>query len=178
MNAQKLVELGARIADRRADDLCTPIWILDLVRAMGPIALDPCSNPWSMVGAEVSYSARRGVDGLATPWDFVLRTLEIQGSIFVNPPYSKPGPWCDAARDAARAGRQVFVLSKLDPSTQWSATLRGVASARVDFYKRISFDGGAHKTGMFPSTLVYCGAFPLEFVDLFAPHGDARSAAR
>ena len=159
--------------ERRSDDLCTPAWILDLVRVMGPIALDPCANRWSTVGASIELDER--ADGLSLPWDFLLRTRGAHGSIWINPPYSRPAPWCDAARDAARAGRQLFVLSKLDPSTRWSATLREVARARVDFYTRISFDGGAHKTGMFASTLVYCGEYPREFVDLFAPFGDARA---
>lgn len=44
------------MGERTNDDLNTPEWILDLVRRMGPIGLDPCSNRWSTVGARPTYS--------------------------------------------------------------------------------------------------------------------------
>jgi len=162
-------EIATNVVDN--DSLCTPPWILDLVRSMGPIALDPCSNPWSTVGALESWSLHNGDDGLAQPWGPV---ANVDGSIFVNPPYSKPLPWCERAVEARASGAEIFMLLKHDPSTKWSALLRSNTDARCDFHRRITFVGGAHKSGMMASTMVYMGSRPFLFAHVFADVGEVR----
>lgn len=156
--------------ERDNDDLGTPRFILDRVRSIDAIGLDPCSNPWSSVGATVSISRHAGQDGLALPWSSYVFT----GLIFVNFPYSKPMPWCDRIVEAARDGEEIVVLSKLDPSTRWAMRLREQRSAQCDLYQRVSFEGGAHKAGMMSSTLTYFGTNPFKFCHAFADIGDAR----
>lgn len=92
----------------KTEDWCTPPEILDAIRDAfgGAIDLDPCSNPYSVVGAEhevmlpswqepwddlrralpppglISPRGRRSItwgDGLEHPW---------AGNVFFNPPYS------------------------------------------------------------------------------------------
>lgn len=161
------------------DDLNTPEWILDLVRRMGPIGLDPCSNRWSTVGARFSVGLP-DADGLDVDWE--LLTDVGKGSCFVNPPYSRPLPWArkfalwrscltDAFTGPEPHG---FVLVKCAPSTRWWKVLMSVASARVDFHKRITFEGGAHKSGMMDSTMFYAGPSPYLFAHIFSPHGEVR----
>lgn len=156
---------------RDNDSLGTPGWVLGLVRSMGPIALDPCSNQWSTVGALTSWSLHSGDDGLAQAWGPV---ANIDGSIYVNPPYSRPMPWIDRAIEARASGSEVFLLLKHDPSTKWSAKLRGSQDARCDFHRRITFEGGAHKSGMMASTMIYLGARPYLFAHVFADVGEVR----
>lgn len=162
--------LNVSDALRTNDDLGTPKWIIDLVLAVdGPIALDPCSNPWSLVPAMTSWSAHRGEDGLAQEWGPV---ANIDGSIFVNPPYSRPMPWARRAVEAGQSGATVFVLVKNDPSTRWSVLLREHSNAWCHFDRRVSFEGGAHKTGLFASTMFYRGGNPYLFAHHFCGLGE------
>jgi hypothetical protein len=153
------------------DSLCTPEWVLDLVRSMGPIALDPCANARSTVGALTELSLERGEDGLSCAWGPL---VNIDGSIFLNPPYSKPLPWCIAAKDAVMTGCELFALVKNDPTTRWYKALLSVASARVDFSRRIAFVGGKHKSGQMSSTMFYAGSSPYLFAHTFQDVGEVR----
>lgn len=78
----------------KTEDWCTPPEILEAVRDVfeGRIDFDPCSNPYSVVGAQrrvmlpkwADSEAARGEDvvigdGLEVPW---------AGYVFFNPPYS------------------------------------------------------------------------------------------
>ena len=70
----------------------TPKWFLDLVRAVGPIALDPASSWDNPTGADAFYSRTYGRDtvpgywlgscGLSGSWDR-------EGLAFINPPYGR-----------------------------------------------------------------------------------------
>lgn len=162
---------------RGNDDLCTPPWIVEEVNKIHRIAFDPCSNEWSRVGADRACDIRLGQDGLAADWFEECARAPLdrgqRGAIFVNPPYSRPLPW---ARKIAVNGTSmpIFALVKCAPSTRWWDTIRGVASARCDFDARITFIGGAHKSGMMDSTMFYCGPSPYLFAHVFAPHGEVR----
>jgi hypothetical protein len=61
-------------------DWCTPPDIVRSVRDVfgGSIGLDPCSNAYSLVGAEVEFRLPDR-DGLVEPW--------LADTIFVSPPY-------------------------------------------------------------------------------------------
>src|SRR5437764_933372 len=65
----------------------TPQNIIDLVRQIDPIHLDPCSNVTSIVGARVSWELGRDGDSLARSWACL-------GLVYVNPPYGREiKPW-------------------------------------------------------------------------------------
>jgi hypothetical protein len=64
-------------------DWLTPPYFLDLVRRVGPIALDPCANPRSFVNAWTSLYWP-WVDGLSVRWYVPENTV-----CFVNPPYGR-----------------------------------------------------------------------------------------
>ena len=81
-----------------ADNWRTPPWLLELLFPDG-LYFDP--NPANPEGL-------RGFDGLGDwPTD---------RPVFLNPPYSEPGPWL---RKAAHHPGPVVCLVKLDPSTEW-----------------------------------------------------------
>lgn len=143
------------------DSWCTPHWLTEM---LGRFDLDPCSNAQSTVQSDYRceqmepfegeligdpYRIIVHYDGLAYDW----RTY----SVFVNPPYSNPLPWCLKLRD--HAGPWVALL-KLDPTTRWWAALMEATPTIAAFRKRITFDsagapGAKGMTANFPSVLLY-----------------------
>lgn len=93
-----------------SDKWATP-WpfVKDLERQFGPFDLDPCAEHHT-AKAERYYTADD--DGLVLAWF---------GNVFVNPPYSKPGPWCVRANQETSAGgaRQVVMLLPAAVDTRW-----------------------------------------------------------
>lgn len=71
---------AGRTVNSQSVNWCTPPKYVNAVRKVfnGRIALDPCSNQWSIVNAETEYRLPEH-DGLRESWDFP--------SIYVNPPY-------------------------------------------------------------------------------------------
>lgn len=94
------------------DRWCTPHEVLELVRQVGPIALDPCGDPDDVVGAALSVRLADGDDGLAVEWG----GLGGEGLVYVNPPYSDPEPWVRKAID--EADRAVLLLPA-NPDVGW-----------------------------------------------------------
>ncbi len=71
---------AGRTVNSQSCNWCTPPKYVDAVRKVfgGKIALDPCSNEWSIVDAEMEYRFPEH-DGLRESWDYP--------TIYVNPPY-------------------------------------------------------------------------------------------
>ena len=109
----------------------------------GCVSLDPCSNLGAHIQADVSFMLSTGQDGLAEDWS---------GSVFCNPPYSNPLPWCQRLAD--HDGPWCALL-KLDPSTRWWAALMSASPIVAPFRKRLKFEGSVAMTANFPSVLVY-----------------------
>src|SRR5262245_47299566 len=66
---------GSRELSRGA--WCTPKWLADLI---GPVDLDPCSNPRSHIQAAEHWMLELGQNGLLAKPSSVYR-------VFINPPY-------------------------------------------------------------------------------------------
>lgn len=170
---------------RTNQDHNTPEWVLDLVRLVGPIMLDPCSNPWSLVNAPAELSAHRGEDGLQAAWSEIVGDVEASGwhggisfdlraadllepLVFVNPPFAKGQVlrWATKAAMEATRGVSTILLSPADSSTRWHREVRNdLANARCDLGKRISFVGAADQGAKQPSALWYFGPRPFWFAD-------------
>ena len=71
---------AGRTVNSKNLDWCTPPKYVAAIRSLfgGNIALDPCSNQWSIVEADTEY-ALPDRDGLLESWDFP--------TVYVNPPY-------------------------------------------------------------------------------------------
>lgn len=100
----------------------------------GSIALDPCSNPYSIVHAETEYLLP-DTDGLSEDWS--------APTIYVNPPYGADRErgttikhWlvkCVIAHE--RHGAQVIALIPVAPNTtHWKTCVFGQASAICFLY--------------------------------------------
>lgn len=153
------------------DDWNTPESILSRVRAVGPIALDPCSNPHSTVRAEKELCA----DGLEFPW------ASRKGLVFVNPPYGRSlKTWVLKCAVEAQQGAEIVLLVPARPGTSWWREYvlgRGAIplAARVCFlYGRPRFlsEGkpGTHAC-TFDVAVIYYGSDPARFSRAFAGAG-------
>ncbi len=112
-----------------SDECYTPGAILDPIsELLGGIDTDPAWSPSSLVVPKVhGYTIHQ--DGLTRAW---------VGSVWLNPPYSNPGPWVRRASEHAGAGNKVAMLINNDPSTRWwrdtlTAGVLGLWPERIRF---------------------------------------------
>lgn len=144
---------------------CTPEVVLERVRRMGPIGLDPCSNPRSIVRAREEWRGPPGVDGLAEPW-------APHGLVYCNPPYGRGiGQWVAKAALERMDGAEVILLVPARPDTAWWHEAVVPHAAAVCFWRgRLSFLG-ADQGAPFPSAVVYYGHRFKEFTEAFGDAG-------
>lgn len=152
------------------EDWNTPYSVLELVREVGPIVFDPCSNPASVVGAAVEWQRDRDGDSLARSWPVNCPAI---GLAFVNPPYGRTiGAWlerCHGWRWSA-PGREAIALVHARTDTRWFQEHARSADALCFWKGRIRF-GGGRAGAPFPSLFMYWGSRSEHFAEVFAPHG-------
>lgn len=156
---------------------CTPPKYVRAVREVfdGRIALDPCSNQFSVVNAEVEYHFP-AQDGLHERWDYP--------TIYVNPPYGADRErgttikhWlrrCAVAREQHNS--EVLALVPVATNTKhWKDFVFGVADAVAFLYDtrlRFLVDGKDEGKGAPMScAMVYWGSHFSRFERVFTPHG-------
>lgn len=176
---QRVEETPAEVVELRPrtnNDLCTPLWLVDLVMQVDPIRLDPCSNPWSIVPADVRLDGSPGRDGMTADWS----ALATGGLAYVNPPYGRGHMrrWVTKIAIEAAKGCQIVALVKSDHSTRWWDVLMGAADARCELAERVRFVGGRHGSGTFPSTVFYAGHNPHRFASVFEAVGHVEILTR
>lgn len=120
--------------------------------------------------ASTTYALDRGEDGFAHNWRVpyfadtdpeagIITIATRPASVYVNPPYSDPLPWC--MRLAEHTGPWV-TLVKLDPTTGWWRALMEGAHWWAPFRRRIKFlnaDGRAESSARFPTALMGGGGW-------------------
>ena len=105
----------------KSDDWRTPKEVYDALDAEFHFNDDPCR-----------LGAVKDADGLLREWGT---------SVFMNPPYSKPAPWCEKAYLESRKGKLVVGLLRGDTSTRWFHDWV-LGKAELRFVKgRIHFNG-------------------------------------
>lgn len=154
-------------------DWNTPPEILDRVRLLGPIYLDPCSNPGSMVGAELV--AQEENDGTAIDW-----TAPAGSVVFVNPPYGrgKIAPFADKfAAEAPERSSHLIALVPARVETKWFRTFSESAPLWCAIRGRLRFyvDGAPGQSAPFPSAVIYAGPEPARFAEVFGEIGSVWS---
>ena len=155
----------------------TPEKYVNAVREFfgGSIALDPCSNLYSIVGAATEY--RLPVhDGLRESWDFP--------TIYVNPPYGidrergtsiKKWLWrCAAAHKAHRS--EVLALVPVATNTgHWKDSVFGKAAGICFLYdtrlKFLVYGRNGGKGAPMSCAMVYWGSRYPRFLDVFSSFG-------
>lgn len=163
------------VSDKK--DWCTPQKYVDAVKKMfsGKIALDPCSNPYSIVKAEVEYMLP-SIDGLKASWRFP--------TIYVNPPYGNDVKSGTRIRDwlarCAHANKdysaEVLALVPVATNTShWKLYVFSCAVGICFLYDtRLRFLENGVDTGKgapMSCAMIYWGRDLQKFYETFIAHG-------
>ena len=127
---------AGRTVISRSTHWCTPPKYVDAVKRVfgGMIHLDPCSNEWSVVGAETEWTLP-DTDGLLQEWNYP--------TIYVNPPYGADRErntsikhWLYKCADAhVQYGSEVLALVPVAANTShWKRYVWGAATAVCFLY--------------------------------------------
>jgi len=145
----------------------TPLIVLEKVRAVMSIDLDPCSNRGNHTKAKRTFT--RKDDALSKQW---------KGNVFMNPPYGKGmRDWIHKLISEHQAGRvpQAIALVPARTNARWFQELAKAADAVCFPQGGLRFiNGKTHKEAkpaMFPSALFYLGPDPQQFQDVFSDLG-------
>lgn len=90
---------------------CTPNEVLENVRKIAPIGLDPTSNKHSTVNALDGYDITKGQDALILPWGG-------KGLVFLNPPFDMLPEFGNKVSQEAKLGTEIVVIAPADVSTK------------------------------------------------------------
>ena len=148
----------------------TPKHVLDRVRKVGVIELDPCSNEASEVNARGSWRGLKhaSCDGLFEPWGL--------GLVFVNPPYGRAlGDWTKKISAEGTAGAEIIALLPASMGPAWMHdNVLASAHAMLLVRGRLKF-GNPPPTGSSSSTfdnlIAYWGRRTDAFCDAFEDMG-------
>jgi len=155
----------------------TPRKYVDAVRKFfgGNIHLDPCSNQYSIVDAEIEYSLPQK-DGLAESWNFP--------TIYTNPPYgsdtnrgTRISNWLEKCEEANRIyGSEVLALVPVATNTgHWKKYIFGSATCICFLYDtRLRFLVNGRDEGKgapMSCAMIYWGEDPALFDCTFSPFG-------
>lgn len=168
-------------AGRRVNTLsqswCTPHKYVVAIKRFwnGKIDLDPCSNEYSIVDAEVEYCLPNQ-DGLKESWDYP--------TVYVNPPYGADRErgttikdWlAKCAHTHSLYGSEIIALVPVATNTShWKKCVFGVADAVCFLYDtRLRFLENGYDTGKgapMACCLIYWGNRIQEFKNSFAQYG-------
>jgi site-specific DNA-methyltransferase (adenine-specific) len=165
-------------------DWQTPADVLEIVRRVAPIGLDPCTsndNPtraavWAVAPgtAEGRWSMR--VDGLSTSWTWSANTPSGE-LVYVNPPYGRGiEKWTARCLEEAQRGAEIIALIPARTDTiYFHRDVAPPAAQAICFWRgRVTFinpDTGAGDPAPFPSALVYYGARRYRFASVFSAAG-------
>ena len=168
---------AGRTVNSQSQSWGTPKKYVDAVKRFfgGSIALDPCSNEFSIVNAETEY-ALPDKDGLKESWSF--------STIYVNPPYGADRErgttiknWlakCSYANE--KYGSEVIALVPIAANTaHWKRFVFTKATAICFLYDtRLKFLENGNDTGKgapMACSMIYWGNNYERFYDVFIEHG-------
>ena len=154
----------------------TPRKYVNAVKSLfgGTIGLDPCSNEFSIVCAEVEYRLPAN-DGLKDSWRYP--------TIYCNPPYGRDPirrtsilHWLKRCAEAREAGSEVLALVPVATNTRhWKEYVLGVATGvcflgdtRLKFLLNGKEEG---KGASMACAVVYWGSDYDRFEGIFKPFG-------
>lgn len=117
----------------RDQTICTPQNFLNCVAEVWPegIALDPCSNPESIVVAEESYSLENGKDGTVLPW---------RERTYANPPFKTLKEWLEKmAAELAGGVTEIMLLIPVRTHRVWFRRMLLMAGCHVVYLDPLKF---------------------------------------
>jgi phage N-6-adenine-methyltransferase len=148
-----------------SDGWQTPDRVLEVVRAIGPISLDPCTTRGNPTRANHYYYK----NGLNRYW----YDSAIGGVTFINPPYSDVANWIGKAiaeySDSKRA-LEIVTLTAARTDRNWFQALLRLAGVVCFIHGRLRFKD-ARFDAPFPSALFYLGPHPERAAAAFTLFG-------
>ena len=168
---------AGRTVNSQSQSWGTPLKYVNAVRRFfgGSIALDPCSNEYSIVHAETEFKLPER-DGLYEEWNF--------STIYINPPYGADRVrgttiknWlAKCALTHRKYGSEILALVPVATNTgHWKQSVFGQARAICFLYDtRLKFlengvDSG--KGAPMACAMVYWGDYYEKFYDVFIGYG-------
>lgn len=147
------------------DDWQTPECVLERVRQVADIGLDPCPGAnGNHVGAA---NVAKG-NGLALPWRPMVQADEL---VYVNPPYGIAIlEWMRKCAFEARYGVEIVALVPARTDTRWFSIIWRTSQAVCFWRGRLTFVG-AKDSAPFPSAVAYWGSCIHDFMEAFGPAG-------
>ena len=147
-----------------SDEWYTTADIIDrVVRVMGAIDLDPCSNSHEDPNVPAAKHYTKDDDGLDLDW---------VGRVYMNPPYGLAIPnWVEKLLSEYAAGRltEAVVLVPARTDTRWFRMLRDFP--RCFMFGRVRFNGHVN-SAPFPTMLVGIGVDREKFLAVTGEMGD------
>lgn len=151
-------------AAESTDDWYTPQKYIDAARrVLGAIDLDPASSQKAQRIVQAARYFTIADDGLAHPWQ--------ARSLWLNPPYSAPGPWVEKLIGEHEAGHvgAAILLVYVATDTSW---FQGLWNYPICFVRgRIQFNNRRGRSNPRGSVFVYLGSDRARFIELFSPIG-------
>lgn len=156
----------------------TPPEILDLVRMVGPIGLDPCTAVDNPTGARVGYTIESPAPTDGAKWS--LGGTSPGDVTYCNWPYSANGVWVDRllahAAIAVPLGYHVIGLANASVGTEWFDKITSAAQATCFVTNRLAFLAGLPPHPRQPGNqwgtgIWYLGNEPEKFADIFSSIG-------
>jgi len=165
---RKVKQPKVRVA-KESDERYTPEYVLDVVRSVGPIVLDPCTTVDNRTGAQHFFTFED--DGFTKDWWEVSQG----GLIFVNPPFSKLRNWTRKCSEEGKKGCNIVTLLPGDTSTVWFQDIVGPTASGVCFWRgRIEFirtSKAFNASAMQPTLFAFWGNLTENFQSAYADHG-------
>lgn len=149
---------GARPGGQdRPQDINTPLFLVDAILELWPsIALDPCSNPTSIVPAKMRLYEYETISGLHIKWP---------NYTYANPPYRETKLWLRKARQ----GAEHLILCPVRTNRRWWCQAASLAS-KICYLKPFAFLG--HKQAFpTPLAMLYYGKEVAYFQSIFSNLG-------
>ena len=168
---------AGRTVNSQSSHWCTPPKYVSAVRKVfgGKIALDPCSNKWSIVGADTEFRLPH-TNGLRESWKYP--------TIYVNPPYganrehgTSISHWLyKCAQAHTLYGSEVLALVPVATNTgHWKNYVWGQATAVCFLYDtrlRFLVEGkDIGKGAPMSCAMIYWHTGIDKFCDVFSAHG-------
>ena len=149
------------------DEHNSPRDLLDRVRLLGPIVLDPCTSDENPTGAFGWFTPKH--DGLSRSWADWLNSTKRYGLVYINSPYSTIAAWVDKMIAEAEASPRVpfIMLCAARTDTRWWRKAWAAADAVGLIRGRLTF-GDAKSCAPFPSALFGLNVSQRRFRAAFA----------
>lgn len=121
--------IGAYNTDPTSDDYYTPAWVFEALGLEFDLDVASPPKPPEWIPAKAHFTMED--NGLASPW---------RGLVWMNPPYSKPGPWVERFLEHGNG----VALLPFSNAAWWRNLWASDVPIAVHLPRAVDFVGGGH----------------------------------